>query len=176
MNSLIKFTIKNFIPIVMLPFIILFVLNYNTPFYINYIIFIYGMLLYGFGRAVGQGMYFQTKQNKPIPQSLIDTIKSAKYHTFTIVQAVGAFLQAVNIYFSDIHLTVFIYMICTSFIFYYFAYARVYNYIRGRQWYNEKSKYQVMLCGKVRWFPYPSKRLSLVLTILSGLGVILFYI
>ncbi len=174
MNRLIRFTIKNFIIITLLP--ILCILLFRNNSICTLAVYIYGMLLYGYGRAVGQGMYFQTKQNKPIPPSLIDTVKSAKYHTFTMLQAIGTFIHTLNIYFNNISKQMFLYMICTSFIFYYFSYARVYNFIRGRQWYNKQSMYQVMILGKVRWISYPSKKISLFLlifSILAGLIIIL---
>lgn len=176
MKRLIKFIIKNFLLLITLPVIVLVLCNILThqiyPI-LTILTYIYGMLLFGFGRAVGQGMYFQTKQGKPIPQQLIDTVKSAKYHTFTLVQQYGVFLQFLNIYLSHITLTTFIYMIMSSFIIYYFVYARVYNYIRGRQWYNKQSMYQVMILGKVRWISYPSKKMSLILTIVCTFGIIL---
>lgn len=169
-KKLLNFILNNIILLMVLPILTILtfvIIKQQIPQILTFIIFIYGMLLYGIGRAVGQGIYFQIKDNKDIPEQLIDEIKSSKYHTFTLVQAFGGFIHSINLYFSNISIQLFIYMCITAFIFYYFSYGRIYNYIRGRQWYFKNSNYQIYLFGNTVWLSYPTRNLSLILTIVS---------
>lgn len=186
-NIILKYTYIFYLIPIILPIITLYLyIQYNIFNIITiFITFILGILYYGYGRGITQGAAFQWKDGNTtnLPQFLISEIKSSKYHTFTIFESFGLISQFLNMFIMGIicgnNIMTFIYfisMLLSSFFIYYFIYARVYNYIRGRNWYNQYSVYEITLSNKIIFIKYPSKILSLFLFIIICLLLIIISI